>query len=97
MPRQKDLKRLVRARMQKTGEAYTTAGANIIIKPRTTTVSPTVAAAHLSSAERKSFAELAGMSDAMITEKTGCTWERSVRHHRVLPESRRVDRRQKGA
>ena len=78
MPRQKDLKRLVRARMQKTGEAYTAARANILMKSRAKTGSPTVAAAHLSAAEQKNFAELAGMSDAMIEDKTGCTWERWV-------------------
>jgi len=35
MPRNKDLKRLVRARMQKTGEAYTAALSHIDKKPRT--------------------------------------------------------------
>ena len=35
MPTQKDLKRLVRARMRRTGEAYTTARAQIITKPET--------------------------------------------------------------
>src|SRR3954467_11720027 len=35
MPKQKDLKRLVRARMQKTGEAYTAARAQVLRKPRT--------------------------------------------------------------
>ena len=39
MPRNKDLKRLVRARMTKTGEAYTAARANIIKKPKAPTVS----------------------------------------------------------
>jgi hypothetical protein len=34
MPRQKDLKRLVRARMKKTGEAYTAARAQITKKPK---------------------------------------------------------------
>jgi hypothetical protein len=33
MPRDKDLKRLVRSRMQKTGESYTTARARILSKP----------------------------------------------------------------
>ncbi len=33
MPSQKDLKRLVRARMQKTGEAYTAARAQLLAKP----------------------------------------------------------------
>ena len=36
MPRNKDLKRLVRTRMEKTGEAYTTARAQIVKKPRAT-------------------------------------------------------------
>ena len=33
MPRQKDLKRLVRTRMRKTGEAYTAARAQILRNP----------------------------------------------------------------
>src|SRR5215218_2944556 len=37
MPRQKDLKRLVRARTQKTGEAYTAARAQIVRKQRIST------------------------------------------------------------
>ncbi|HZE09656.1 MAG TPA: hypothetical protein VE110_12955 [Gemmatimonadaceae bacterium] len=60
MPRNKDLKRLVRARMKKTGEAYTAARARIIAKPT------------------QNYAELAGMSDAVIKDKTGCTWDRWV-------------------
>jgi hypothetical protein len=34
MPRDKDLKRLVRTRMKKTGESYTTARARVVSKPR---------------------------------------------------------------
>ena len=34
MPANKDLKRLVRGRMKKTGEAYTTARSHILDKPR---------------------------------------------------------------
>jgi hypothetical protein len=34
MPRQKDLKRLVRARMEKTGEADTAARAQLLRKPK---------------------------------------------------------------
>lgn len=67
MPQQKDLKRLVRARMQKTGEAYTAARANIIRKPATPSSAPTL-----------DYASLAGMSDAVIKEQTGCNWERWV-------------------
>jgi len=69
MPRQKDLKRLVRARMLKTGEAYTTARAQVLAKPR----------AKPKSAPTPDYAMLAGMSDAAIKQKTGCSWERWVR------------------
>src|SRR6266576_185623 len=58
MPANKDFKRLVRARMQKTGEAYTTARA------------------HLVQTKTPNYAKLAGLSDASIKAKTGCTWER---------------------
>jgi hypothetical protein len=83
MPRQKDLKRLVRARMQKTGEAYTAARAQVLRKPRTpkgTNVDATPAAAPAAPStaaqpDPKDFAAIAGMSDAIIKEKTGCTWE----------------------
>ena len=77
MPRNKDLKRLVRTRMQKTGEAYTTARAHITKKrkPKKTTARP-VAIAKAEPA--KNYAELAGFTDAIIKEKTGCTWERWV-------------------
>jgi len=74
MPRDKDLKRLVRTRMQKTGEAYTAARAQILIKPRR----------KISNTLKVNYAELAGTSDATIKQKTGCTWERWVKaldHH----------------
>lgn len=74
MPRQKELKRLVRARMEKTGEAYTAARAQIIAKPKVESVADAVVAAPAT----VDFAALAGMSDANIKEKTGCTWERWV-------------------
>ena len=83
MPRQKDLKRLVRARMQKTGEAYTAARAQITRKPRTNPPRdggvPALLSKSLSAPEPKEFATVAGMSDAKLKEKTGCTWERWVR------------------
>ena len=71
MPRQKDLKRLVRTRMQKTGEAYTAARAQILSKSRAKTSS--------SAPKPPDYAELAGTSDATIKQKTGCTWERWVK------------------
>jgi hypothetical protein len=63
MPKQKDLKRLVRARMEKTGEAYTAARAQLVRK-----IGPA----------RPSFAELAGMSDDSVRKRTGRTWEEWV-------------------
>jgi hypothetical protein len=81
MPQNKDLKRLVRARMKKTGEAYTAARAHIIKEPKTATVS---IAAPATVAKAVDYAALAGTSDATIKAKTGCTWERWVRaldHH----------------
>jgi hypothetical protein len=80
MPRQKDLKRLVRARMQKTGEAYTAARAQLLETPKAPRRSDAVAVAPagpiaVTPSEPKDYAAIAGMSDAAITEKTGCTWE----------------------
>jgi hypothetical protein len=77
MPRNKDLKRLVRARMRKTGEAYTAARAHIIKKPKTKTVSK-AAAPRKSAIEKIDYAALAGISNETIKAKTGCTWERWV-------------------
>jgi hypothetical protein len=79
MPRNKDLKRLVRARMHKTGEAYTAALANITKKPKAATVSrvATPRAASLP-ATKPDYAAIAGMSDEKLKAKTGCTWEKWV-------------------
>jgi len=63
MPKQKDLKRLVRARMQKTGESYTTARSRILEKG----LPPA-----------RPFAALAGMSDAAVRAKTDRTWRQWV-------------------
>ena len=85
MPTQKDLKRLVRARMHKTGEAYTSARAHVLAKPRVKPRSSTATAPAVDTVvpekaapNPKEYATLAGMSDAVIKEKTGCTWERWV-------------------
>jgi len=76
MPSQKDFKRLVRARMRKTGEAYTTARAQLLAKPsRSRTAKKTAR----STAPAVGYAKLSGMSDAVMKEKTGCTWERWVK------------------
>ncbi|MFI5312206.1 MAG: hypothetical protein ACHQQ3_13280 [Gemmatimonadales bacterium] len=84
MPRQKDLKRLVRRRMRKTGEAYTAARAHIITKsPVRPAVRPAAPSAPLralmSAPDPREYAALAGMSDASVKAKTGCPWERWVR------------------
>jgi len=75
MPLNKDLKRLVRARMTRTGEAYTAARAHVIKKPKTATASK---AAPTATSKTVDYAALAGTSDSTIKTKTGCTWERWV-------------------
>jgi hypothetical protein len=96
MPKQKDLKRLVRARMQKTGESYTAARAQLLKKQavksaRANTASAASGAkptsARTTAPEPSEYAKLAGMSDAVIKAKTGCNWERWVKaldHHGAL-------------
>ena len=74
MPHNKDLKRLVRARMRKTGEAYTAARAHITTKPKSTPVAKTAR----KRTAKIDYAALAGTSDTTIKAKTGCTWERWV-------------------
>ena len=72
MTANKDLKRLVRARMKKTGEAYTTARTQVTRKSgpaRSDAIAPSP----------KEYAALAGMSDAVIKARTGCNWERWVK------------------
>jgi hypothetical protein len=64
MPKQKDLKRVVRTRMQKTGESYTAARMHIVkSKPE----------------PKPDYAALAGMSDASIKKQTGCDWAKWVK------------------
>ncbi len=72
MPIQKDLKRLVRARMQKTGESYTAARASLLKKklPAGSKALPPL--------PRGDLAALGGMSDAAVAKKTGRTWKQWV-------------------
>ena len=63
MPKQKDLKRLVRSRMKKTGEAYSAARLQVLKKNEPTS----------------NYAEVAGMSDASVSKRTGRTWAQWVR------------------
>ncbi len=60
MPKNKDLKRLVRSRMAKTGESYTTALAHVL---------------KTGAAEPTDYAELAGMSDGAAQKATGVNWK----------------------
>ncbi len=76
MPSQKDFKRLVRARMRKTGEAYTAARAKLLAKPSRSRTAKKIARA---SAPAVDYAKLAGMSDVVVKEKTGCQWDRWVK------------------
>jgi len=70
----RDWKRVVRARMRRTGESYTAARARVLEKPRpagraTTAARPLPAAA----------AARPGMSDEAVRAKTGRTWAQWVR------------------
>jgi uncharacterized protein YndB with AHSA1/START domain len=65
MPKQKDLKRLIRSRMKKTGEAYTAARAQLVKRSE-----PTLSDSH--------YAEVAGISDASVSKRTGRTWAQWV-------------------
>jgi hypothetical protein len=69
MPRDKDRKRIIRERMKKTGESYTTARAHVLSKTKADRpVAPAV-----------DLAALAGMKDGAIATKTGRTWQQWVR------------------
>ena len=84
MPTNKDFKRLVRARMEKTGEAYTAARANLLKRtPTTPAISAPATSATSSriasgSSAKINYAKLAGMSDAAIKKATGCDWDKWV-------------------
>jgi hypothetical protein len=74
MPTNKDFKRLVRSRMRKTGEAYTTARAHLLrSRPQ-----PPAPPAATRPAPAPSYEQLAGIRDATIEARTGCNWERWV-------------------
>ena len=80
MPRDKDLKQLVRARMKKTGEAYTTARAQILKKPKSNNGTGGAAKSAVRAAvPAVDYAALAGMSDERIKSQTGRTWEEWTR------------------
>ena len=68
MTANKDFKRLVRARMQKTGESYTAARTHFAPARPKPAAPP-----------RPDYARLAGRSDEILKLRTGCTWERWVK------------------
>jgi hypothetical protein len=69
MTRNKDLKRIIRGRMKKTGESYTTARAHLI--PKTRPKAP--------STRSVDHAAVAGMRNDAVAAKTGRTWEEWLR------------------
>src|SRR5204863_5622479 len=78
MPTGKDLKRLVRARMEKTGESYTAARAQILNKHKVVSAVRRTAQVRLKP-DTTGYVKIAGMSDASVKKATGCTWERWVK------------------
>jgi uncharacterized protein YndB with AHSA1/START domain len=72
MPKQKDLKRLIRARMKKTNESYTTARLHILDKK------PKEIPNGLVKAPKPDYAAITRMSDEALQKATGCNWERWV-------------------
>jgi hypothetical protein len=85
MTANRDFKRLVRGRMQKTGESYTAARAHLLRHPKVSSTAAPVAPPPVSPAPAPAtgpapadYARLAGMSDATIKAKTGCEWARWV-------------------
>ena len=68
MPKSKDLKRLVRARMQKSGESYTAARRQILAKRTKKSPSSNGAAS-------TDYAAITKMSDAALQAKTGRDWK----------------------
>jgi hypothetical protein len=76
MPKQKDLKRLIRSRMKKTGEAYTAARLQLLKKSEPTS----------------NYAQVAGMSDESVSKQTGRTWAQWVRVLDAAQASRKPHR-----
>jgi len=70
MTLEKDFKRLVRARMAKTGESYTAARAQILDKP---TEKPERVAP-----KPPDYEALSGITNRRLKERTGCAWEKWV-------------------
>jgi hypothetical protein len=82
MTTQKDFKRVVRARMQKTGESYTAARANLVGQGAEGGAGvdhpPQATAVESAAVPVSEYAKVAGWSDETLKAKTGCTWEKWV-------------------
>jgi len=76
MPKNRDFKKLVRARMQRTGEAYTAARAHLVRRSSTPQSAPRGEASPPVTPDQ--MAALAGVSNAAIEKRTGCTWQKWV-------------------
>lgn len=81
MPKDKDLKRIVRSRMQKTGESYTAARARILARKTASNPPepepappPAVQPEQPPAPPPPAYAEIAGMSDDAVRAKTGRDW-----------------------
>ncbi len=87
MPKHKDLKRLVRGRMEKTGESYTTARLHILQKSNNVLngaiskkpATQALAVKAPTAEPRRDYAAITRMSDESVRKATGCTWERWVK------------------
>jgi uncharacterized protein YndB with AHSA1/START domain len=71
MPTRKDFKRLVRRRMEKTGESYTSARAHLL--------RPSSPSGRSATAARRDLAALAGIGDPAVRAATGRDWSQWTR------------------
>lgn len=85
MTEDRDFKRLIRSRGARTGESYTAARATLLKQQqvgreaapaRTSSATASAAAPAAAAAPVPDYAAIAGMSDAAVAAKTGCTWEK---------------------
>jgi len=78
MPKQKDLKRIVRSRMLKTGESYTTARRQTIAKKPSPSLPDTASEPPPPPPAPEAYAALAGMSDDAVRLQSGRSWSEWV-------------------
>ena len=76
MPKHKDFKRRARARMQKTGESYTTARQRLLEQRERRSPSKEISAAvAVMAPDPATLSRLAGIADAAIRTRTGRDWK----------------------